>query len=175
MPPSSRTLATRLSVLAAAAASVLALAACAGPAADESAQADAHVSSTKAASPARPTPAAAAPAVAAPLPAPEPAPAPAPKETGPLSAAVQAQIDYALTYWENYNSAEYGVLGDNDCVNFASQTLIARGWQQDGNWFHNDDVYASSSSWRSSTAFRNWLQGRPDLARALDDSQRDQV
>lgn len=92
-----------------------------------------------------------------------------------LSPAVKAQIDYALTYWKDYNSAEYGVLGDNDCVNFASQSLVARGWQQDDEWFHDGDVYASSDSWRSSTAFRDWLETRPDLATALDDSQRDQV
>ena len=59
-----------------------------------------------------------------------------------LSAPVQAQIDYALKYWQDYNEAEYGVLGDNDCVNFASQSLIARGWQQDDEWFHAGDVYA---------------------------------
>lgn len=92
-----------------------------------------------------------------------------------LSAAVQRQIDYVLTYWKNYNTAEYGVLGDNDCVNFASQSLIQRGWTQDDDWYHASDIEDSSDTWLSSTAMHDWLETRPDLATPLDDSQRDQV
>lgn len=142
------------------AASVAVLAACSGPTATEGEAAVAPKPSTSAQIPApvQDTSAGdAAPAAAA------------------LSAPVQAQVDYALKYWQDYNEAEYGVLGDNDCVNFASQSLIARGWQQDDEWFHAGDVYQSSDSWRSSTAFRDWLETRPDLATPLDDTQRDQV
>ncbi|GAA1808466.1 hypothetical protein GCM10009749_16100 [Agromyces neolithicus] len=92
-----------------------------------------------------------------------------------LAPHVQAQVDYALAYWKDYNP-QYGVLGITDCVNFASQTLIARGWEQDDEWYNDPaDVYKASASWRSSTSFRDWLATRPDLATPLDDTQRDQV
>ena len=86
--------------------------------------------------PARPIPtesAAAAPVVATPV----------------VSAAVTAQVDYLLAHWklENYNSAEWGVLGENDCVNFASQAMIARGWTMDGVWSSpkNGNAYDSTA------------------------------
>ena len=145
--------------LAMTAASIAVLAACSGPAAPEKEAAVVPKSSTSAQIPA-------------------PAQEASDGDSAPaavLSAPVQAQVDYALKYWQHYNKAEYGVLGDNDCVNFASQSLIARGWQQDDEWFHAGDVYQSSDSWRSSTAFRDWLETRPDLATALDDTERDQV
>ena len=160
MPRSSLSSSRALAALAMTAASVAVLAACSGPVATAEKTAAAPKASTSAGIPAPVQEASKAEAVPA---------------SAELSAPVQAQIDYALTYWQDYNEAEFGVLGDNDCVNFASQTLLARGWVQDDQWFHADDVYSSSDSWRSSTAFRDWLETRPDLATALDDSQRDQV
>ena len=92
-----------------------------------------------------------------------------------LTPAVQAQVDYVLTYWSDYNP-EYGVLGDDDCVNFTSQSLLERGWVQDEEWFYGgESVWDSSPAWVSSTAFNEYLAGRPDLVISLDDSQRDQV
>ncbi|WP_166784035.1 amidase domain-containing protein [Cryobacterium suzukii] len=115
--------------------------------------------------PARPTPtesAAAAPVAAAPA----------------VSAAVTAQVDYLLAHWslENYNSAEWGVLGENDCVNFASQAMIARGWTMDAVWSSpkNGNAYESSAAWRSSTAFMKYI-AQTGKATALTDQQRDQV
>ncbi len=94
--------------------------------------------------------------------------------TEPLPSSVGAQISYALAYWSGYNSS-FGVVAGNDCVNFTSQSLLQRGWVQDGSWYYNDDnVYRSSAAWVSSTAFRNYLRTRSDTV-ALDDSQRDQV
>jgi len=89
--------------------------------------------------------------------------------------AVLAQLDYALAYWSDYNVEEWGVLEGNDCVNFASQALVARGWAQTEEWNHGGDPYSSTASWRSSTAMHEWLSDHPELARPLDDSQRDQV
>jgi len=92
--------------------------------------------------------------------------------------AVQAQLDYALAHWapDTYNTAEYGVLGINDCVNFASQTLIERGWQMDATWNspRNGDAYAASAAWRSSTSLMNYLADSGKVT-ALTDDQRDQV
>jgi len=88
---------------------------------------------------------------------------------------IVAQVEYVLEYWSDYNDEEWGVLERNDCVNFASQSLVVRGWKQSAQWYHGGDPYTSSPSWRSSTAMRDWLASRPDLATALDDSERDQV
>ncbi|MDH6235584.1 amidase domain-containing protein [Cryobacterium sp. CG_9.6] len=92
------------------------------------------------------------------------------------SPAVQAQLDYTLAHWSSYNAADYGVLGENDCVNFASQALIVRGWQMDATWNSplNGDAYASSAAWRSSTALMNYIADT-GKATALTDDQRDQV
>ncbi|WP_161498970.1 amidase domain-containing protein [Cryobacterium aureum] len=103
----------------------------------------------------------------------------APVEAEPaLSAPVAAQIDYLLAHWklETYNSAEWGVLGENDCVNFASQAMIARGWTMDGVWSSpkNGNAYDASAAWRSSTAFMNYI-AQTGKATALTDQQRDQV
>jgi len=100
-----------------------------------------------------------------------PVPAPA-----ALSPAVQAQMDYTLAHWNNYNALAYGVLGENDCVNFASQSLIARGWTMDATWNNprNGDAYGASAAWRSSTALMHYLADS-GKATALTDAQRDRV
>ncbi|QYF73494.1 amidase domain-containing protein [Cryobacterium sp. PAMC25264] len=90
--------------------------------------------------------------------------------------AVQAQLSYALTYWSDYNTDEYGVVDGNDCVNFTSQSLVARGWAMDEDWWTSGtgSDFDFSSPWVSSTAFMNYIadSGR---ATALTDDQRDQV
>lgn len=90
--------------------------------------------------------------------------------------AVQAQLDYALAHWSDYNLDDYGMLDGNDCVNFASQSLIERGWEMDEDWW-TDGTGADfdySSPWVSSTAFRDYLD-ESGRATALSDEQRDQV
>jgi len=107
----------------------------------------------------------------------EPRPTPVDKGT-PVSAdpAVQKQLTYALAHWQNYNTAEYGVLGTTDCVNFASQTLIERGWEMDDQWWTSGtgSGFEFSSPWVSSTAFMRYLESS-GRATALTDEQRDQV
>lgn len=87
---------------------------------------------------------------------------------------ITAQIDYALAHWNNYNRA-YGVIPGNDCVNFASQSLIARGWAMDGEWSFNAGTRQSSAAWDSSTAFAAYLAAHPERATPLTDDQRAQV
>lgn len=89
--------------------------------------------------------------------------------------AIDAQVGYVLTYWSNYNTAQYSVLSGVDCANFASQSLIARGWTMDGEWYHDAATGAMSAAWVSSTALRDYLAARPDRATAIDDSQRSLV
>ena len=123
--------------------------------------------------PARVTPTASAAPVTV-----EPPAEPEPAVSAPVSAPVSAQLDYLAAHWklENYNSAEWGILGENDCVNFASQAMIARGWVMDSVWSSakNGNAYDSSAAWRSSTAFMEYI-GQTGRATALTDQQRDQV
>ncbi|MWV57462.1 amidase domain-containing protein [Rathayibacter sp. VKM Ac-2754] len=85
-----------------------------------------------------------------------------------------SQLDYLETYWSDYNSAQYGVISGNDCVNFASQSLIARGWAMDEEWNYSS-TGGYSSAWASSTAFNSYLAAHPERATPLSNTQRDQV
>ncbi|MGW9183023.1 amidase domain-containing protein [Agromyces sp. NPDC055661] len=87
---------------------------------------------------------------------------------------IDAQVAYVLAYWSSYNTAQYPVIDGYDCANFASQSLVARGWTMDGGWYL-DGSGAMSPSWASSTALRDYLRTRTDRATELDDSQRSQV
>jgi hypothetical protein len=97
-------------------------------------------------------------------------------EPVPVDPAVQAQLDYALAHWNDYNTDQYGVITGTDCVNFTSQALIERGWTMDDAWYASGtgSDFDFSSPWVSSTAFMNYVAdtGR---ATALTDDQRDQV
>ena len=88
---------------------------------------------------------------------------------------IDAQVAYVLAYWSSYNSAQYPVIDGYDCANFASQSLIARGWAMDGGWYLDGGTGAMSPSWASSTALRDYLRTRTDRATELDDAQRSQV
>ena len=89
---------------------------------------------------------------------------------------VQAQLDYVLAYWSDYNTDDYGMLDDNDCVNFTSQSLIERGWQMDDYWWTDGTGmdFDYTSSWVSSTSFRDYLE-ESGRATALSAEQRDKV
>jgi hypothetical protein len=87
------------------------------------------------------------------------------------------QVSYVLAHWSDRNTAQYGSLGDDDCVNFASQSLIARGWPQTADWWHRQilGVNEYSAAWVSSTAFRDYLSRHPELAEPLANNQRSRV
>ncbi len=89
--------------------------------------------------------------------------------------AIDAQVGYVLAYWSSYNSDVYPVIHGYDCANFASQSLLARGWTMDAGWYVDLSTGAMSPSWASSTALRDYLYTRTDRAVELDDSQRDLV
>jgi hypothetical protein len=88
------------------------------------------------------------------------------------------QMNYVLTYWKIRNTAVYGSLDDDDCVNFTSQSLLARGWTMDAQWYHSrtaSGINSYGSAWISSTALMHYLAARPTLATALTDKQRSSV
>jgi hypothetical protein len=93
-----------------------------------------------------------------------------------------AEMAYAFTHWNLTSSKRFGYITDNDCANFTSQSLLARGWKQSSQWFDSGAAVKSklpiaSSTWVSSTAMSNWLHKRPDLAVHLgyNQAERDQV
>jgi len=88
---------------------------------------------------------------------------------------VTAQIDYVLAHWNDYNSDEFGAIPGNDCVNFTSQSLLARGWKMDGQWSFNRDTFQSTAAWTSSTALADYLSRHPERATPLTDNERSQV
>jgi hypothetical protein len=90
---------------------------------------------------------------------------------------VLAQIAYAKAHYKNPNKTKFGDLGGTDCVNFTSQTLLARGWPMTSEWSFSIDSAGThySRPWISSTGFRDYLANHPEIATPLDWSQRDQV
>lgn len=85
---------------------------------------------------------------------------------------VTRQIAYAKQHFNDPNKEIFGDLGGTDCVNFTSQTLLARGWRLSGDWTYKDGY---SRAWISSTGFRDYLSQHPELATPLDWSQRSKV
>ncbi|WP_375389538.1 amidase domain-containing protein [uncultured Amnibacterium sp.] len=84
------------------------------------------------------------------------------------------QMAYAFQYWNVSSNRTFGYLSGNDCANFTSQTLLARGWKRSAAWF-NYGAGRWSGTWVSSTALSRWLKKRPDLVTPLTYSQRDRV
>ncbi|AAT88288.1 conserved hypothetical protein [Leifsonia xyli subsp. xyli str. CTCB07] len=73
---------------------------------------------------------------------------------------VDKQLSYAMTYWKEYNTAEYGDLNPvgGDCANFVSQTLIARGWTMNSEWYNKDAGDDWSPSWGYVLAMDDYLR-----------------
>lgn len=111
---------------------------------------------------------------------PEPATTPAPAAVADFSSlptTVAEQLTYAREHWQDTESEQYGYLPENDCVNFTSQTLLARGWVEDDEWWFDEsgDPWSHADAWISSTAFMEYLEEHPERATALTDDQRDEV
>jgi len=94
-----------------------------------------------------------------------------------LSPGVAAQMKYLRAHWQDTSSDRFGFLPENDCVNFTSQSLLARGWETDDEWWYSDDgdPWSHPTAWISSTSFMKYLEEHPERATALTDAQRDQV
>lgn len=79
---------------------------------------------------------------------------------------IDNQMQYLFQYWQNYNSVEWGTFSDNDCGNFVNQGLVARGWEQNNDWFSD---YATtgdySLSWIRGNEMDAYLASRSDTTR----------
>ncbi len=95
-------------------------------------------------------------------------PSAAPLEyTYEASTAVDRQMQYLMTYWENYNASEFGDLNSvgGDCANFASQSLLQRGWTMTDDWYNYDAGADWSGAWGYVPSFESWLIGEPPTRR----------
>jgi hypothetical protein len=90
--------------------------------------------------------------------------------------AVDRQLQYAFAHWDSYNTAAYGDFNvwGGDCMNFVSQTLVARGWQTTSDWF-NDAQRDWASPFVYAPDFDAWMQEHPELGTRLGMDQADQV
>jgi hypothetical protein len=92
-----------------------------------------------------------------------------------IQTPVDSQMSYAFTYWNDFNLAEWGEFPDNDCGNFVNQTMLARGWTQNEDWYSD---YATtgdySYSWIRGNEMDAYFASRPDTTR-LELDQRDQA
>ncbi len=90
---------------------------------------------------------------------------------------ITAQLAYAKQHFKSPNTSDFGNLGGRDCVNFVSQTLLARGWKMTDGWAHDTNGSAQnySRAWISSTGLHDYLLGHKELATELDWAKRDEV
>ncbi len=92
---------------------------------------------------------------------------------------VDRQMQYAFAHWDRptYNLAQYGTFNPvgGDCMNFASQTLVARGIPMTSGWYYKAGG-AHSQSWSYVPAFDDYLAAHPALGfTKLTLAQRDRV
>ena len=82
-----------------------------------------------------------------------------------LITPVDRQLNYAMTYWKNYNTAQYGDLNPvgGDCANFVSQTLIARGWTQNAEWYNKNAADEWSPAWGYVPSMDDYFRSHPEL------------
>lgn len=76
---------------------------------------------------------------------------------------VDRQLEYAFAYWQDYNTAFYGNFNEwgGDCINFVSQTLVARGWVPTDEWF-NDAQEDWAAAFVHVPSFDEWLSSHPE-------------
>jgi hypothetical protein len=63
-------------------------------------------------------------------------------KTGPYN--YTAMVNYANTYWDNYNSAYRNFAGEEeggDCTNFISQAMKAGGWEELSGFYRDDNYW----------------------------------
>lgn len=81
-----------------------------------------------------------------------------------VTSPVDRQLAYAIAHWDEYNLAEFGDFNPwgGDCQNFVSQTLVARGWVPNGEWFN-----VAQQDWAPAfvhvPSFDEYLRAHPEL------------
>jgi hypothetical protein len=78
--------------------------------------------------------------------------------------AVDRQLEYAFAHWNDYNLDQYGdfTTWGGDCMNFVSQTLVARGWTVTEDWF-NDAQEDWADAFVYLPTFDEWMTEHPEI------------
>ena len=97
-------------------------------------------------------------------------PKPARKFVG--NSSVKAQLAYIDTHWLTRENSRYAYVPNNDCANFVSQTLVARGLKQTKLW--NQSKKVATPPFVFATALRTYLLKLKGF-KELPDSQREKV
>lgn len=87
---------------------------------------------------------------------------------------VEQQMEYIAQYWNTTGPPNFGYIPNEDCANFTSQTLVARGYTMDGSWYNNGGINQASAAWISSSHLRSYLLTKPGV-QELSNAQRAQV
>ncbi|MDM4763699.1 amidase domain-containing protein [Galbitalea sp. SE-J8] len=70
---------------------------------------------------------------------------------------VEKQLKYIADYWHTTGPADrFGYIPNENCANFVSQTLVARGWRMTKNWYYRGGRH--SPSFTSSTELGQYLR-----------------
>ena len=90
---------------------------------------------------------------------------------------ITKQIEYAKAHYKNSNAKEFGDLGGVDCVNFTSQTLLARGWKMTTTWgqAYRKGKMEYTRAWINSNGFRDFLAKHPELATPVSYEERAEI
>lgn len=76
---------------------------------------------------------------------------------------VDRQLEYAFRHWDDYNTVAFGDFNawGGDCMNFVSQTLLARGWAFTEDWYN-----LAQEDWSDAfvhvPSFDAWLAAHPE-------------
>jgi len=99
---------------------------------------------------------------------------PAPIAPAFANSKARAQYTFVASTWNATSSSRFGFLSGTDCANWASQSLLMRGYKQNSTWRGRSGNTPATKAWISSTALHNYMlsTGRATL---LTDAQRDQV
>ncbi|WP_345800222.1 amidase domain-containing protein [Microbacterium sp. AZCO] len=91
----------------------------------------------------------------------------------PTGGSVDAQLEYLLAHATDYNEAQWGDYNPagGDCVNFASQGLLARGWVMDDSW-RSGGPWKASKAWRSTPDIDAYLAAQGFAYSTADDLDR---
>lgn len=89
--------------------------------------------------------------------------------------AVDKVSRFIAKSWNSRTNPKYGYYPGVNCANWASQSLLLRGFKTDSRWHPRQSrTIGASMAWISSTRLRNYLVERKGVTE-LTDQQRDQV
>jgi len=96
---------------------------------------------------------------------------PNPQPIVPSDPGVQQQLAFVDSNWKTQANPTYLYIPSNDCANFASQSLAARGFDQTYTWHQSDQV--ATHAWVSATALESYLLTQPGFREISNESRAD--